>query len=230
MSRHYTNTDAVFKKGIVDNLARRSGVVRFSQFDVIEYTKKVALEFLETTLFRSYQYNDFLKKENVREDIDAPDSAYLDLISIILALRSSKYNIKMIAGSQSVQNKGKFVKQSGGDIKKAMKGGAGGGTNASIAEKMKKIQEKNKELLIEKAPFTRLVREIITTFLDKKEPKLRMESIAGLHHVLEGYLCKLFRDAQLITIHSNRKQLTAKDMAMVRLTRGEIYKMDVDEN
>ena len=225
--RYYTNTASVFKKGIVDKLARRSGVMRFEQSNVIDYTQKIGVEFLETVLFRAYQYNDFLKKESMKDDKNASDGAYLDLISVILALRSSKFNIQMVAGSQSLQNKGKLIKMSGGGDKHKMKGGAGGGTNVKIAKKIKDLQER-KDLLTEKAPFTRLVKEIITKFLYKDGPKLRIETLSALHHALEGYLCKLFRDAQLLAIHSNRRQVNAKDMAIVRLTRGEIFKMDID--
>ncbi len=79
--------------------------------------------------------------------------------------------------------------------------------------------QKSTELLIRKAPFARLVREI-TQNLD---PSLRWQSHAlqAMQEALEAYLVSLFDDTNLCAIHAKRVTIMPKDMQLARRIRGE---------
>jgi len=98
--------------------------------------------------------------------------------------------------------------------------------------------QKGTELLIRKAPFQRLVREIMQD-LNKKEirrdngtfvianrgyiePK-RMQSTAmlALHEAAEYYLVEFFEWANLCALHAKRVTIMPKDMQLARRIRGE---------
>ena len=84
------------------------------------------------------------------------------------------------------------------------------------------------ELLIRKAPFSRLVREItidIQKGLDYKErdtvDRWTGEALGALQEASEAYTTTLFEDTNLLTIHSKRVTVMPKDMILVRRIRGE---------
>jgi histone H3/H4 len=230
---HYHETNKVFKNSIVDNLARQNGVMRFKDHEINEYIKKAAIEFLEDVIFKTYQYNSFLKSEALRDE--RKDNGILEVISVTLGLRASKYNIQMVAGSQDKNFKGKMIKMSGsgeGKCKKngEMRGGGGGGSNANIDKKIKHLQaKKGTNLLIEREPFKRLMKEIATKHAKKEDPKMKASAIDVLHHALEAYLGKLFNDAWLIRSYSKTQTMTAKDLALARYIHGEIFELDDEE-
>ena len=82
--------------------------------------------------------------------------------------------------------------------------------------------QKSTELLIKKAPFGRLVREIAQDFRVKGE-ELRFQSsaIQALQEATEAYLVGLFEDVNLCAIHAKRVTIMAKDMNLARRIRGE---------
>jgi len=90
------------------------------------------------------------------------------------------------------------------------------------------------ELLIRKAPFSRLVREItidIQKGLDKDRDMVDRwtgEAVGALQEASEAYTTTLFEDTNLLTIHSKRVTVMPKDMILVRRIRGEKAK-DNDE-
>ncbi|KAL7456775.1 hypothetical protein ACHAWC_008243 [Mediolabrus comicus] len=84
------------------------------------------------------------------------------------------------------------------------------------------------ELLIRKAPFSRLVREItidIQKGLDYKDrdtvDRWTGEALGALQEASEAYTTTLFEDTNLLTIHSKRVTVMPKDMQLVRRIRGE---------
>jgi histone H3 len=83
------------------------------------------------------------------------------------------------------------------------------------------------ELLIRKAPFSRLVREItidIQKGLDKDRDRVDRwtgEAVGALQEASEAYTTTLFEDTNLLTIHSKRVTVMPKDMILVRRIRGE---------
>ena len=79
--------------------------------------------------------------------------------------------------------------------------------------------QKSTELLIRKAPFQRLVKEI-SQDLDRR---LRWQSTAilALQEAAEAYLVGLFEDTNLCAIHAKRVTIMPKDIQLARRIRGE---------
>jgi histone H3 len=78
--------------------------------------------------------------------------------------------------------------------------------------------QKSTDLLIQRMPFQRLVREVSQDFFSD----LRFESTAimALHEASEAYLVALFEDTNLSAIHAKRVTITPKDMQLARRIRG----------
>jgi histone H3 len=79
--------------------------------------------------------------------------------------------------------------------------------------------QKNTDLLIRKAPFQRLVKEIATNF----KSDLRMQSMAllALQEASEAYLVRLFEDSNDCAIHAKRVTIMPKDIRLAQCIRGE---------
>lgn len=74
--------------------------------------------------------------------------------------------------------------------------------------------QKKVDLLIPKAPFSRLVREI----MHEIDPELRLQKLAleALQEAAEAYLVKELEGSNVIAIHAKRKTIFPKDMQIVR--------------
>ncbi len=85
---------------------------------------------------------------------------------------------------------------------------------AAICE-IRKYQ-KNTDLLIRKAPFQRLVKEIATS-------DLRMQTMAllALQEASEAYLVCLFVDSNECAIHAKHVRIMPKDIQLAQCIRGE---------
>jgi len=82
------------------------------------------------------------------------------------------------------------------------------------------------ELQIRKAPFSRLVREILDDIRigmdnERRVDRWTSESIGALQEASEAYTTSLFEDTNLATIASKRVTVMPKDMQLVRRIRGE---------
>ena len=77
--------------------------------------------------------------------------------------------------------------------------------------------QKSTDLLIRKAPFQRLVKEIAQDFCTD----FRFQSIAilALQESAEAYLTTLFEDTNLCAIHAKRVTIMSKDMQLARRIR-----------
>ncbi|EJW88184.1 histone H3 [Wuchereria bancrofti] len=77
-------------------------------------------------------------------------------------------------------------------------------------------------LLMPRAPFQRLVREIAMN-VSEKNVDLRFQSLAisALQEAAEVYLTCLFEDTNLAAIHAKRVTIFPKDIQFVRRLRGE---------
>ncbi|PFH52806.1 hypothetical protein AMATHDRAFT_139119 [Amanita thiersii Skay4041] len=86
--------------------------------------------------------------------------------------------------------------------------------------------QKSTDLLLQKLPFARLVREIaldMTTDMNEYgEGGLRWQSSAllALQEATEAYLVHLFEDANLCAIHAKRVTLMTRDIQLARRIRG----------
>ena len=79
--------------------------------------------------------------------------------------------------------------------------------------------QKTAELLIRKAPFARVVKEIMQSY----RTAFRIQGIAleALQEAAEYHLVSLFEDTNLCAIHAKRVTIMPKDIALARRIRGE---------
>jgi histone H3 len=81
--------------------------------------------------------------------------------------------------------------------------------------------QKSTNLLIQKLPFQRLVREIAQEF--KGDLRFQGQAILALQEAAESYLTQLFEDTNLATIHAKRVTILPKDMKLALRIRGNKY-------
>ncbi|EGW02317.1 histone H3.3 isoform X1 [Cricetulus griseus] len=79
--------------------------------------------------------------------------------------------------------------------------------------------QKSTELLIQKLPFQRLVREMAQVF--KTDLRFRGAATGALQEASEAYLVGLFEDTNLCAIHAKRVTIMPKDIQLARRIRGE---------
>ena len=82
--------------------------------------------------------------------------------------------------------------------------------------------QKSTDLLIKKAPFQRLIREIMMDI----RTDLRIQSFAllALQEAAEAYMVGLMEDTNLVAIHAGRKTIMPKDIKLARRLRGDELK------
>jgi histone H3 len=85
--------------------------------------------------------------------------------------------------------------------------------------KIRKYQKRTK-LLIRKAPFQRLVKEIVINF--KSDLQIQSTATLALQEALEAYLICLFEDANECAIHGKRVTIMQKNMQLARRIQGEV--------
>jgi len=88
-----------------------------------------------------------------------------------------------------------------------------------VALKEIRAYQKSTDLLIKKAPFQRLVREIAYG-LDEKL-RFKLDAILALQEASEAYLVGLFEDTNLCSIHAKRVTIMAKDLHLAVRLRGD---------
>ena len=79
--------------------------------------------------------------------------------------------------------------------------------------------QKNTDLLLRKAPFQRLVREIACDI--KSDLQMQSMALLALQEALEAYLVGLFNDTNKCTLHAKRVTIMPKDMKLARHIQGE---------
>jgi histone H3 len=102
----------------------------------------------------------------------------------------------------------------GGGIKKPRRFRPG-----TVALREIRKYQKNTDLLIKKAPFQRLVREIAQGYQD--QIRFQLSAVAALQEASEAYLVGLFEDTNLCAIHAKRVTIMPKDIQLARRIRGE---------
>ena len=81
--------------------------------------------------------------------------------------------------------------------------------------------QKSTDLLIKKAPFIRLVKEILHGKLGRAEIRMQCIAVEALQEVAEYYITDLFDDANLCALHAKRITVQPKDMQLAMRIRGE---------
>ena len=81
---------------------------------------------------------------------------------------------------------------------------------------LREIQQyqKSTDLLIRRAPFQRVVYEIVRSFRDNL--RIQAAAIKGLQEAAEAYLVGLFEDSNLCAIHAKRVTIMPKDVQLAR--------------
>ena len=72
--------------------------------------------------------------------------------------------------------------------------------------------------MIPKAPFARLVREIMQD-CTREQFRITLEALVTIHEFAEIYMTQRFQDAYLLTCHRGRVTLTITDMRILNYFR-----------
>ncbi|XP_036608578.1 histone H3-like centromeric protein A [Trichosurus vulpecula] len=94
-----------------------------------------------------------------------------------------------------------------------------GGASARILREIRKLQ-KSTDLLIRRAPFGRLVREICLRYTRGVDFYWQSQALLALQEAAEAFITHLFEDAYLLSIHARRVTLYPKDIQLARRIRG----------
>lgn len=84
-----------------------------------------------------------------------------------------------------------------------------------------KLYQRSTHLLIRKAPFARLVRELLVTrHPDGMKFRWQQAAIECLQEACEAFLVCLLSDAYLCSLHAKRVTLMPRDVQLIRRLRG----------
>mmetsp|Transcript_3382 Transcript_3382/g.6560 ORF Transcript_3382/g.6560 Transcript_3382/m.6560 type:complete len:137 (+) Transcript_3382:3858-4268(+) len=89
----------------------------------------------------------------------------------------------------------------------------------TVALRQIRKYQKSTDLLIRKAPFQRLVREVAQDM--KKDMRFQSTAVLALQEAAEAYLVGLFEDTNLCALHAKRVTIMPKDIQLARRIRGE---------
>ena len=81
--------------------------------------------------------------------------------------------------------------------------------------------QKSSELLLRKAPFQHLVREICQT-TNIPDCQWQGSAVLAIQEVSEAYLVGLYEDSNLCAIHAKRVTIEPKDIQLARSIRGKL--------
>ena len=79
--------------------------------------------------------------------------------------------------------------------------------------------QKSCNLLVQKEPFRRLVREIAQDY--KVDYRMQTASVLAMQEASEAYMVSLFEDTNLCAIHAKRVTVMPKDIQLARCICGE---------
>lgn len=82
--------------------------------------------------------------------------------------------------------------------------------------------QRTTELLIRRAPFQRLVREICLSY-GHNDIRFKVDALLAIQEACESYLIGIFEDTQLCAIHGKRVTIMPKDIQLARRIRGELF-------
>ncbi|KAM4695712.1 histone H3-like centromeric protein A [Rhinophrynus dorsalis] len=80
--------------------------------------------------------------------------------------------------------------------------------------------QKSTELLIRKAPFYRLVKEVSDAYSGGFFYKWQSMALMALQEAAEAFLVRLFEDSYLCSLHAKRVTLYVQDIQLARKIRG----------
>ncbi len=83
--------------------------------------------------------------------------------------------------------------------------------------------QKTTELLIRKAPFQLVVREIAQNLFPYKDLRFQSLAVLALHEASEAYMVGMFDDTNLCALHAKCVTIMPRDIFLARRLRGEIF-------
>jgi histone H3 len=83
-------------------------------------------------------------------------------------------------------------------------------------------QQKDTDLILSRAPFTRLTREVMQQF-SKDGQRIGVDALSVLQGGIESYMIDILREANLAALHARRTTVMPKDIQLVRRIRKERY-------
>jgi len=89
---------------------------------------------------------------------------------------------------------------------------------------IRKLQ-RTTDLLIARAPFQRLVKEITMSVSRNTGSDIRYQvnALSALQEASEAFLVGLFEDTNLCALHAHRVTIMPRDIALARRIRGDAY-------
>eukprot|EP01060_Flectonema_neradi_P004747 TRINITY_DN1310_c1_g1_i11.p2 TRINITY_DN1310_c1_g1~~TRINITY_DN1310_c1_g1_i11.p2 ORF type:complete len:118 (+),score=10.04 TRINITY_DN1310_c1_g1_i11:51-404(+) len=92
----------------------------------------------------------------------------------------------------------------------------------TVALREIKHLQQSTELLLQKGPFRRLVRETLREL--RFDVRFESDALDAVQEAAESYLIELFEGAVILQLHRGKKSLTWKDLNYTRRIRKEIPK------
>ncbi len=83
--------------------------------------------------------------------------------------------------------------------------------------------KKTTELLIRKAPFQRVVREIVHKMFPNKALRFQSLAVLALHEASDAYMVGMFEDTNLAALHAKCVTIMPRDILLAQRLRGEIF-------
>ena len=91
----------------------------------------------------------------------------------------------------------------------------------TVAMRQIKKFQKSTNMLLRKAPFQRLVRELAGNYKDNL--RFASSAVAAIQEATESYVVSLLSDTNLCAIHSRRVTIMPRDLHLARRLRGERF-------
>jgi histone H3 len=80
--------------------------------------------------------------------------------------------------------------------------------------------QKTTNLLIRKAPFQRVVREIVQQVSRKSDPQMQSTALLALREAAEYFMVDVFNNTNLCALHGKRKTIMVKDLFLACCIQG----------
>lgn len=83
--------------------------------------------------------------------------------------------------------------------------------------------QKSTDLLLQKRPFQRLTREVVSS-ISNEDYRMQSTALLALQEAAEAYLTDLFDDSYHLALHAHRVTLMVKDLQLALRLRGDKFK------
>eukprot|EP01061_Rhynchopus_euleeides_P019334 TRINITY_DN31752_c0_g1_i1.p1 TRINITY_DN31752_c0_g1~~TRINITY_DN31752_c0_g1_i1.p1 ORF type:complete len:165 (+),score=16.90 TRINITY_DN31752_c0_g1_i1:48-497(+) len=142
-------------------------------------------------------------------------------VASLASLKGTGSKSARTKGAVTGKSKDRKVKRKAKKAKKATKKSFKWRPGTVALREIKDIQ-KSSRLLLQKAPFQRLVRDTLKEL--KTDLWFKPTALEAMQEATESYMVGLFEGAVILQLHRGKKTLTWKDLNYTRRIRGEIIK------